>query len=116
MMTREQAAATWCPMVRLVKATERSTVEHGQPVFNRAEVPGAGPGVPNASRCIADQCAMWRWGEMKSELQRRVVERTVAFPDRPPELRKFDEDVTVSVPHRGYCGLAGAPVIAGGSA
>lgn len=91
MLTREQAAATWCPMVRMVKATERSTVEHGQPAFNRAELPGNATGVPSSCMCIADQCAMWRWipGCQKNSAGAR----------HPPT--------------RGYCGLAGVPVVGG---
>lgn len=124
MLTPAQAAATWCPMVRAARAeihphnaADRKSINERTIIVSGCNTDALGKTrVPASCRCIADQCAMWRWGETKTELQRQVVERRVAFPDRAPEMRKFDEDVRVEVPHRGYCGLAGAPIIAGGAA
>lgn len=94
MLTREQAAEVWCPMVRLTRATDSGSIVNGQTVFNRVEL-GASPkpAWPSVSSCIADKCAMWRWvqGGQKN-----------SAGDRHPTTR-------------GYCGLAGAPVIGGAS-
>lgn len=59
--TPEQARALWCPMVRLAAVSDgRSSVPDNQSVMNRLQV-GIASAVPDAARCIADKCAMWRW-------------------------------------------------------
>lgn len=63
MLTKEQARAVWCPMVRLVAATSDGSVATEQPSFNRVQL-GSGArksATPTAGNCIADECAMWRW-------------------------------------------------------
>lgn len=98
MLTKEQAAATWCPMVRIARH-EVVTVE-GAPIGNltlvREEhhiVGGCNTDalgrlrVPASCCCIADRCAMWRWGY-----------------DQDGAGGMVDDDVRV-----GYCGLAGRP-------
>jgi len=85
-----EAYQTWCPMTRMEKATSRGFVNGGQVVFNRVEIEGdSKPGLPSASFCVADRCAMWRW------------------------LPSEDLDGSEA---RGYCGLAGLPLVAGGGA
>lgn len=105
--TTEQARELWCPMVRVVQigATEttstynRVLAKHHVPV-NLADPDDGGKAMQaailksevqmsQASRCIADKCAMWRWvpGGLKS-----------SAGDRQPTTR-------------GYCGLAGRPEV-----
>lgn len=66
MHTPEQARQLWCPMVR-VSRREKVVAEEALHAHNTAVVGGcntdpiAGNPVPASCRCIADQCAMWRW-------------------------------------------------------
>lgn len=87
MLTREQAAATWCPMTRLAAIGAGGVVAHGQSVFNRLQN-ARDTSIPDSSICIADRCAMWRWLGPVGAASSRL----------------------------GYCGLAGAPVAQGGAA
>lgn len=67
MHTREQAAGLWCPMVRIARI--ESTVDLGDKHAGPVEYVVGGCNtdalgrnrVPASCRCIADQCAMWRW-------------------------------------------------------
>lgn len=116
MLTREQAASTWCPMVRIARHEETVDLndKHSAPVTHivggcNTDALG-GTRVPASCRCIADKCAMWRWGPSDgTHLERRVAESISAG------MRLFsDQAVHVpNTPTRGYCGLAGAPVIGG---
>lgn len=96
-MTPEQAAATWCPMVRAARIEEIPAHASNFTGKITAENPSltivAGCNMdalgrhraPASCRCIANKCAMWRWappGELAAEVA------------------------------RGYCGLAGAPLYA----
>lgn len=112
MLTREHAATTWCPMARLAAATKAGDVSNGQTVFNRVETDGKGAW-PAGSNCVADQCAMWRWGETKRAMKEQVVELRVAHVGGGVTIEKRMQSVPVDVPHRGYCGVAGAPAIVG---
>jgi hypothetical protein len=114
MLTHEQAAATWCPMARITAATKAGDVPSGQTVFNRVETDGKG-GWPAGSNCVADQCAMWRWGETKRETKEQVIEVRIARLNGVTTEKRV-EQVPVEVPHRGYCGLAGEPVFRGSAA
>lgn len=94
MLTREQAAAAWCPMVRPMRNMAATYDECADQRRN-----------PEACRCIADQCAMWRWGEFERETQ------PVVIPD--PAFGSGGKRVVhrvVQIPARGYCGLGGRPV------
>lgn len=97
MLTREQAAATWCPMVRIAR---HEVVTHREPVGSSGMelvrqqdhvVAGCNTDalgstrVPASCRCITDQCAMWRWGYCAPD----------PLDPAPPPV--------------GYCGLAGRP-------
>lgn len=98
MLTREQAAATWCPMVRLTACTSAGEIQNGQTVFNRVELGGdPAPKWPTASGCIADKCAMWRWAGVTD------IERMDMDEGRLTAVELLQR------PARGYCGLAGAP-------
>lgn len=100
MLTRGQAAATWCPMVRVARhevIEERSQAGGGMELVSRenhvvggcnsASGMGRGPRSPASSRCIADQCAMWRWADK---------------PVEPREVRAFwpDEEEPTTEPPR----------------
>jgi hypothetical protein len=113
MLTREQAAATWCPMVRIARhevIEERRSAGSGMEIVsqenhvvggcNSASGIGCGPRNPASSRCIADKCAMWRWGETDVRSERKIEEVGAL-------RREVTESITV--PTRGYCGLAGRP-------
>ncbi|HEX8883148.1 MAG TPA: hypothetical protein VF797_01510 [Noviherbaspirillum sp.] len=79
-MTKEEATAKWCPMARLTACSASGHVGLSQTVFNRLQN-GVNTAVPDSARCLADQCAMWRWEE-----------------GRAP-----------GSPRLGFCGLAGVP-------
>ena len=57
-------------------------------------------------RCIADKCAMWRWGEFNSATKEEVV----SAQDLGPGYKRVAW-TTVKALSRGYCGLAGRPEI-----
>jgi len=80
--TPEQAKELWCPMVRLA-ACNGGSVAMGQTVMNLLQ-DGRETTVPDAARCIADKCAMWRW-----------LPTTKGFVAHP------------TFPKHGYCGIAG---------
>lgn len=99
MHTPEQAKELWCPMVRIARreiATEAAIIEKPTSVMHipeRAEIVGGcnsdalgGNRVPASCRCIADQCAMWRWAT-------------------PPHTQ--DGIDRSHMQRHGYCGIAG---------
>lgn len=100
MLTREQAAEVWCPMVRTTR-NQIATYEDGADQRRN----------PESCRCIADHCCMWRWAESRPVWQDKVV----PAPELGPGGKRIVHE-PVEVPTRGYCGLAGAPKIAGGLA
>ena len=100
MLTRKEADGTWCPMVRLAACTPDGGVEQGQSVFNRLQK-GNETAIPDSGRCIADKCAMWRWESDPIKL--------------PIVVGREANDAQIAA-HRGYCGLAGVPLFAGGAA
>lgn len=73
MNTADQARELWCPMVRIAR---REVVEPEPDVKETVVVVGGcntdalgRMRVPASCRCIASQCAMWRWGEAAPELR-----------------------------------------------
>lgn len=100
--TPEQARELWCPMVRIARRENTQPMSSqlaGDPVV----VAGCNTDalgslrVPKSCRCIADKCAMWRWG-------------TYIAPPLDAEPGKL----VAGVNHRagwGFCGLAGRPEI-----
>lgn len=60
LLTKDQAASTWCPMVRLASCHPNGDVQNGQTVMNRLQN-GRNAAIPDCAMCIADKCAMWRW-------------------------------------------------------
>lgn len=147
--TPEQARELWCPMVRVVQigATEttstynRVLAKHHVPV-NLADPDDGGKAMQaailktevqmsQASCCIADKCAMWRWLERRSQVHRVKAMCEDRFaetePARPAGLNNTfvfvpcdeDTDAHWAEPEEvwfgrrlGYCGLAGRPEVA----
>lgn len=113
--TPAEARELWCPMARIARheVTEVETARtSGDPplIAMRTDhhiVGGCNTDalgrtrVPASCRCIADQCAMWRWApSTTSHPERRIQDLG----------NGFKKEVVVSVPDaRGYCGLAGRP-------
>lgn len=103
MHTVEQAKALWCPMARIARdesiTIEKAAIGEMVHVTEQRHIVGGcntdargDTRVPSSCRCIADQCAMWRWG-------------TYIAPPLGAEPGKLVEGVN----HRaewGYCGLA----------
>lgn len=81
MHTTEQAKKLWCPMVRATSGTDEPGNAGNSPAFR----------TPTYARCIASQCAMWRWNTPAGG--RYVSESPADFEAR----------------RTGYCGLAGTP-------
>lgn len=85
MHTPDQARELWCPMVRIAR-DETTGDDHGRTIVAGCNTDALGGlRVPNSCRCIADQCAMWRWAPEPHEPSWRM---------------------------RGFCGLAGRPEVA----
>ena len=92
MNTEQQARELWCPMVRFVVADDEEAAAtfnrgrmDGDPLNNHKHNDGA------LCNCIASQCAMWRWVQ--------------------PQAHACDEEPAFGYQTRGYCGLAGQPVL-----
>lgn len=122
MHTAEQAKELWCPMARVAQigAVEtsatynRAIVKAHVPVKVAAAAPedfelGEKPKLETmtmvqvtpiksgASMCLANECAMWRWGT------------TEKMPDNAEPGKLYSTDTVQS--DRGYCGLAGRPEV-----
>jgi hypothetical protein len=134
MHTTEQARTLWCPMVRSVRWEADSF--HADPSAPTSPVGGCNSGgkaarSPQGARCIADQCAMWRWSS-KDATQARVIAKEKLVLDessageRPAGCdgwkfqpcdhfkRTYAQWVQpqsqADANRTGYCGLAGNPV------
>lgn len=105
MHTPDQARKLWCPMVRLAAAHANGDVEGNQSIMNRLQTP-TGPATPDASMCIADQCAMWRWGEFKSVTKPEIKCHPADASGNTRTLVHCEHPVGLV----GYCGIAGRPV------
>ena len=130
MLNREQAGATWCPMVRMSLRNADARARDR---------------VPASSCCIADQCAMWRWVEPEPQPRDARTwwpdeDEPTAEPPRTGEVpidavwvpitgegedmqggcweesqQAVDaENVVAAATRRGYCGLGGAPAATSG--
>ncbi len=60
--TEEEAKKKWCPMARVVTATEDGgdLSFDGMPNFNRVCLPGS-VFLHASCLCVGSQCAMWIW-------------------------------------------------------
>jgi hypothetical protein len=86
MHTEDEARELWCPMVRYER-------ESAEPSFNRCRGnDGVHNNPPDPCRCIASQCAMWRWHQTEAKY-------------------RGAGDTFITVKGIGYCGLAGKPVV-----
>ena len=88
MHTPEQALNLWCPMVRSTThmahdGAGNRTIGEEDPITD--------------SHCIADRCAMWRWG-------------SILVPPEGAEPGKLSQPVK-RLATTGFCGLAGTPAI-----
>ena len=99
MHTPEQAALLWCPMVRVarhefINSTRGISADHVVAGCNTDAL--GGYRIPASCRCVAEQCAMWRW------------ERTTKSVPVPGENGATCYEQRVVRAH-GYCGLAPPP-------
>jgi len=112
MHTPDQARELWCPMVRIARREVNQQVRpSGLGEWREVEelhlaVGGCntdalgGNRVPASCRCIADKCAMWRWGA--------GVDPNWKKPAKPPA--SFAPPPLVRSTH-GYCGIGGRPEV-----
>ena len=98
MHTPEEATKLWCPMVRLAACKPNGDVSEGQTVMNRLQN-GVNIAIPDAGRCIAEKCAMWRW---HPDTRVNTFTGQLVMPGAGG-----DND---PIPAKGYCGLAGRGV------
>jgi len=117
--TESQARELWCPMVRIAR---RELIQPHAPdtAYNNTVVAGCNTDalgrsrVPPSCRCIASECAMWRWvpsTTMHKEIE--IRERAVAQLIGPPAYQKYEATIDVpDAPTHGYCGLAGRQEVA----
>ena len=57
--TEEEAQKLWCPMARYAR--------EGTTAFNRCEGAHDYLSNPKSCRCIASDCAMWRWARYSED-------------------------------------------------
>lgn len=115
-LTPEQAREKWCPMVRIARREQEHRVE----ASNLTVVGGCNTDalgrthVPASCRCIADDCAMWRWvPSTTTHKESQIEERKYLLPGGRYEMRHLEVAVDVpDAPTVGYCGLAGRPEVA----
>ena len=55
-MKESEALKKWCPMVRLLIAPQDATWQNSM-LTNRGQIPAAN----TDTRCIASECAVWKW-------------------------------------------------------
>lgn len=96
MHTRDQARGLWCPMVRAARLEQVGPAPDSQnpplAVVGGCNTDAMGrTRAPASCRCIADECAMWRWGEWVEARENLIA--------------------ALRVPVKGYCGLAGRPEV-----
>ena len=129
MMTPEEARELWCPMVRIARREDYSyetlrtggdpplvvmrTDHHVVAGCNRDALGSPTGFVLNSCKCIASQCAMWRWQpSTTTHKERRIETKRYAFPGGVIEDRCVEINVNVpDAPTHGYCGLAGRPEV-----
>lgn len=110
MLTEEEASKKWCPFARMVGALDSdcgSDFPRNEGVLSgwnrRSDHLGGTP----APRCVASQCAAWRWGQKPNPDWKQPsfgFQMGMPWPDPRTEPPLYVADET-----RGYCGLAGRP-------
>lgn len=139
--TETQARELWCPMVRTARR-EIVTVDLSAGTSDEPVVVGGcntdalgRVRVPASCRCVASECAMWRWGHRASPQFIKAVDQDAATDEQarasqaqsaaiqPPADWGFigpaDDDVVgwlepegdIRARDKGYCGLAGRPEV-----
>lgn len=109
MLTRDEASQVWCPMTRQARhEPDDPQAPSGGAYGNLRAVGGCNTGglgarVPASCRCIADKCAMWRWGGLSDDEKDRL------HASLQHGGKSISEELIKS-PWRGYCGMAGRPV------
>lgn len=89
LLTEVEAKKRWCPMARAVSWEHGDAVTGNRVTCNLTTDP-EGSELTAASRCVASDCAMWRW-RMEAILGDAGAHRGWRQTDK------------------GYCGLAGMP-------
>jgi hypothetical protein len=86
MHTEEQAKVLWCPHVRIARREmPEAVVDADLQLVGGCNTDALGGcRVPNSCRCIASNCAAWRWVDPASRY--------------------------VNGERKGFCGLAGRPI------
>lgn len=108
MHTPEQARALWCPMVRIARreviTIESPAIGGMQSVHEEHHIAAGcntdalgGCRIPASCRCIAEQCAMWRWEHTTASVP------TTTEGASGQQVRTFEQK---TVRTHGYCGLA----------
>ena len=90
MLTETEAKQRWCPMVRMAEEEGSGFAGTWNRTWRSRPIPN-----PDECRCIASDCAMWRWTD-DSAWEGDGLERTA-------------EESDGKWVRRGYCGLAGKP-------
>ncbi len=109
MMTEEQAREKWCPMARLLPVDKTQKANEAPQLTPRVGVSynrlvivdgkGASTNLQD-SRCLASDCAMWRWDDYANNAAQELFEN----------VAPHDADTKSYPPEPiGYCGLAGKP-------
>lgn len=78
------------------KADDETDYTIDPAVYNRVAIKARPTTIPRSCNCMADKCAMWRWG---------------VFMAPPPDAEPGE--LVAAVCHRakwGYCGLSGIPM------
>lgn len=96
MLTEKEAREKWCPMVRIARRENTDFGGTGTEVVVGGCNTDAlgGIRVPASCRCIASDCAMWRWGA------------DYVLDPGSPDYVQVRADF-------GYCGLARRPEVMG---
>ena len=109
--TEAKARELWCPMVRIARReVVNINFAEGEP-YEPVIVGGCNTDalgrtrVPASCRCIASECAMWRWVPSDEGMRYSGIE-VFRLPNGRVEERAKYEPVP---PTHGFCGLAGRP-------
>lgn len=66
--TEEQAKKLWCPMARVARREDLDRDRGPTVIVGGCNTDALGGNrIPASCRCVASQCAMWRWAESYPE-------------------------------------------------
>lgn len=100
--TETKARTKWCPLARISVGYGEGHSANRWKQSAPPEEPWALNPVP--CRCIASDCAMWRWGEKRNPNWKPNT-NFMSGVEHPDEI----EPTHIVDTKRGYCGLAGRP-------